>query len=81
MHLTDYEDVLPPIDLYSMLALTGAAHKAFGVCSKVSACDVHIRIDVNVQYSQAFIKLESLDQLSEEQRRSYQKLALEIFTK
>jgi len=34
--LRDYEDVLPPADIHSLLALCGSACSAYGVCSKVS---------------------------------------------
>jgi len=34
--LRDYEDILPPADIHSLLALCSSACSAFGVCSKVS---------------------------------------------
>ena len=34
--LRDYEDILPPADIHSLLALCGSACSAYGVCSKVS---------------------------------------------
>ena len=50
--LRDYEDILPPLDLYSLLALVSSACKAFGLCSKVHlycmsglcshACHTHV---------------------------------------
>lgn len=61
--LKDYEDLLSPVDLYSLLALTSSASRAFGICSK------------------AFIKLESLEELPEDAKQAYEKVALEIFTK
>ncbi|XP_071111924.1 WD repeat-containing protein 35-like isoform X1 [Haliotis cracherodii] len=63
LHLREYEDIINPVDIYSLLALCACANKAFGTCSK------------------AFIKLESIDVLSPEQRQPYEELALEIFTK
>uniref|UniRef100_A0A452QVN2 WD repeat-containing protein 35 n=1 Tax=Ursus americanus TaxID=9643 RepID=A0A452QVN2_URSAM len=63
LHLRDYEDVIPAVEIYSLLALCACASRAFGTCSK------------------AFIKLESLETLSAEQKQQYEDLALEIFTK
>ncbi|KAK3766441.1 hypothetical protein RRG08_056115 [Elysia crispata] len=63
LHLRDFEDVLDPVNIYSLLALAACANRAFNVCSK------------------AFIKLESLESLTVEQRRHYEELAMEIFTK
>ena len=34
--LRDYEDILPPADIHSLLALCGSACSAYGVCSQVS---------------------------------------------
>uniref|UniRef100_A0A1A8S087 WD repeat-containing protein 35 n=2 Tax=Nothobranchius rachovii TaxID=451742 RepID=A0A1A8S087_9TELE len=63
LHLREYEDIIPAVEIYSLLALCSAASRAFGTCSK------------------AFIKLESLESLSLEQRQLYEDLALEIFMK
>ncbi|CAG5866211.1 unnamed protein product [Menidia menidia] len=63
LHLREYEDVIPAVEIYSLLAICSAANRAFGTCSN------------------AFIKLESLESLSPEQRQPYEDLALEIFTK
>ncbi|OCT79015.1 WD repeat-containing protein 35 [Xenopus laevis] len=63
LHLRDYEDIIPAVEIYSLLALCACANRAFGTCSK------------------AFIKLESLENLTAEQRQQYEDLALEIFTK
>merc|ERR1719428_255248 len=63
MILSDYDDYIDPLDVYSLLALCACANKAFAICSK------------------AFIKLESLDTISEEQRKRFEELALEIFTR
>ncbi|KAG8445687.1 hypothetical protein GDO86_010460 [Hymenochirus boettgeri] len=63
LHLRDYEDIIPAVEIYSLLALCSSANRAFGTCSK------------------AFIKLESLETLTNEQRQQYEDLALEIFTK
>ncbi|XP_014880657.1 WD repeat-containing protein 35-like [Poecilia latipinna] len=63
LHLREYEDVIPAVEIYSLLALCSAANRSFGTCSK------------------AFIKLESLESLSSEQRQLYEDLALQIFTK
>ena len=63
LSLRDYEDILNAEDIYSLLALSSAANRAFGTCSK------------------AFIKLEALQELPEEQREEYQELAMDIFIK
>ncbi|XP_060089548.1 WD repeat-containing protein 35 isoform X2 [Heteronotia binoei] len=63
LHLRDYEDVIPAVEIYSLLALCACANRAFGTCSK------------------AFVKLESLETLSPEQREQYEDLALQIFAK
>lgn len=63
LHLRDYEDVLNQEDIYTLLALSSCANRAFATCSK------------------AFIKLESLENLSAEQRQEYEDLAVEIFLK
>ncbi|XP_076841795.1 WD repeat-containing protein 35 isoform X1 [Brachyhypopomus gauderio] len=63
LHLRDYEDIIPPVEIYSLLAVCSSASRAFGTCSR------------------AFIKLESLESLSPEQRQLYEDLALQIFTK
>ena len=36
IHLSDYEDIINPTSVYSILALAAAANRAFAVCSKVS---------------------------------------------
>lgn len=63
LRLSDYEDVLDPVCINSLLALVSCANRAFGTCSK------------------AFIKLESIESLTQEQKDAYEELALEIFTK
>ncbi|KAM7428718.1 WD repeat-containing protein 35 [Porites harrisoni] len=63
LRLCDYEDVLDPVCIHSLLALVSCANRAFGTCSK------------------AFIKLESIESLTQEQKNAYEELALEIFTK
>ncbi|XP_066268365.1 WD repeat-containing protein 35-like isoform X1 [Branchiostoma lanceolatum] len=63
LHLREYEDIIDPVDIYSLLALAACANRAFGSCSK------------------AFIKLESLDNTSQDQKETFLELALEIFTK
>uniref|UniRef100_A0A803XM55 WD repeat-containing protein 35 n=1 Tax=Meleagris gallopavo TaxID=9103 RepID=A0A803XM55_MELGA len=63
LHLRDYEDIIPAVEIYSLLAVCACANRAFDTCSK------------------AFVKLESLETLSQEQRQQYEDLALEIFTR
>ncbi len=38
VRLCEYDDILDPVDVYSILALASIASKAFGWCSKVCAC-------------------------------------------
>lgn len=63
IRLAEYEDVLEPRDIYSLIALTAYHNEYYGVCSR------------------AFIKLETMQTLSEEERDNIQSLALQIFTK
>ena len=35
LRLSDYEDVLDPVCIHSLLALVSCAKRAFGACSKV----------------------------------------------
>uniref|UniRef100_A0A915KVF2 Uncharacterized protein n=1 Tax=Romanomermis culicivorax TaxID=13658 RepID=A0A915KVF2_ROMCU len=63
LHLIEFDDILDPLEIYSILALTSCANRQFSVCSR------------------AFIKLESMENLAEEERAAYEKLALNIFTK
>merc|ERR1719510_2698737 len=63
LHLRDYEDILSQQDIYSLLALSSCANRAFGTTSR------------------AFIKLESLEELSPQQRDEYEELAMDIFVK
>uniref|UniRef100_A0A4W5N0P7 WD repeat-containing protein 35 n=1 Tax=Hucho hucho TaxID=62062 RepID=A0A4W5N0P7_9TELE len=58
-----FKDIIPAVEIYSLLAICSSANRAFSTCSR------------------AFIKLESLESLSPEQRQLYEDLALEIFTK
>ncbi|KAM6433129.1 WD repeat-containing protein 35 isoform 2-T2 [Rhynochetos jubatus] len=34
LHLQDYEDIIPPVEIYSLLALCACASRAFDTCSK-----------------------------------------------
>ncbi|XP_076457078.1 WD repeat-containing protein 35-like isoform X2 [Babylonia areolata] len=34
LHLRDYDDIIDPVDSYSLLALAACANRAFGTCSK-----------------------------------------------
>uniref|UniRef100_A0A2K5RB88 WD repeat-containing protein 35 n=2 Tax=Cebus imitator TaxID=2715852 RepID=A0A2K5RB88_CEBIM len=34
LHLKDYEDIIPAVEIYSLLALCACASRAFGTCSK-----------------------------------------------
>ncbi|KAI0210975.1 WD repeat-containing protein 35 [Lamellibrachia satsuma] len=63
LHLREYDDIIDPVEIYSLLALVSCNSRAFGICSK------------------AFIKLESLESLTKEQRQNFEELALDIFTK
>ncbi|CAD5234713.1 unnamed protein product [Bursaphelenchus xylophilus] len=61
--LTEYEDVIPTIEIYSLLALASCQAKQFSVCSK------------------AFMKIESLENVPEEEMEQYNALSLKIFLK
>lgn len=61
LRLQEYEDILDPKDIYSLIALTTFYNKFYLQCSK------------------AFIKLESLDSLTPEEKETYADLALAIF--
>lgn len=34
LHLREYEDIIPVVEIYSLLALCAAANRAFGTCSQ-----------------------------------------------
>ncbi|XP_062520933.1 WD repeat-containing protein 35-like [Corticium candelabrum] len=63
LRLRNYEDILNPVDIYSLLALTCCMSRSFAICSK------------------ALVKLESLDEVLDEDKQEYEALALEIFTR
>ena len=86
----DFEDVLDPVDLHSLIALIACHNKFFNICSQAPAClhactpaRLHTCTRTNVSHGwQAFIKLESpQDGLSADKREAYANLALQIFTK
>ncbi|KAM6367935.1 WD repeat-containing protein 35 isoform 8-T8 [Alca torda] len=37
LHLRDYEDIIPAVEIYSLLALCACANRAFDICSKAFA--------------------------------------------
>lgn len=61
LRLANYEDILEPKDIYSLIALTSFYNQYYA------------------QASRAFIKLESLDTLTDKQREAYRDLGLSIF--
>jgi WD repeat-containing protein 35 len=63
LRLQEYDDVLDPKDIYSLIALSTYYSSYFGQCSK------------------AFTRLESMEDVKEEQREKYRKLALAIFVR
>jgi len=63
LRLVDYEDILEPKEIYSLICLAAYYCKNF------------------VQCSRAFTKLESLDDISEEEVKKYQACSLSIFMK
>lgn len=63
LRLVNYEDILDPKDIYSIIALTSYYNKHFLQCSN------------------AFIKLETLEDATPADRESFQNLALDIFTR
>lgn len=60
--LCEYDDIIHPRTIYSLLCLASLKNKFFGVCSK------------------AFVKLETLPNVSESDRDDLQALAIQIFT-
>ncbi|KAI8616049.1 WD repeat-containing protein 35 [Chytriomyces sp. MP71] len=63
IHLKNYDDIIEPKVIFSLLALCAFHNNYFGVCSG------------------AFIKLEALDKVSDEDRTNIENLALSLFTK
>ncbi|KAF2349033.1 hypothetical protein FHG87_020211, partial [Trinorchestia longiramus] len=63
LHLREYETIIPARDIFSLLALSSCANRAFATCSK------------------AFIKLEGLPNITDEERERYEDLAMSIFVK
>eukprot|EP00472_Partenskyella_glossopodia_P003555 CAMPEP_0197515860 /NCGR_PEP_ID=MMETSP1318-20131121/846_1 /TAXON_ID=552666 /ORGANISM="Partenskyella glossopodia, Strain RCC365" /LENGTH=784 /DNA_ID=CAMNT_0043064331 /DNA_START=21 /DNA_END=2375 /DNA_ORIENTATION=- len=63
LQLGQFEDVLDPKDIYSLIAITAFSNRFYGQCSR------------------AFIRLESLETLTEEEREKYRDLAMSIFIK
>jgi len=61
--LVNYDDLLDPMEVYSLLALSSYLAEYYGVCNK------------------AFMKLESIPSLSQDEQQTYSKLALQIFLK
>jgi len=62
LRLADYEDVIDPKDVYSLIALSSFHNKHYGTSSK------------------AFIKLEALPDLTDDERKKYQRVAFSIFS-
>jgi WD repeat-containing protein 35 len=60
--LCEYDDILAPRTIYSLLCLSALKNKFYGVCSK------------------AFVKLETLPNLTHEEKDEIQALAVQIFT-
>ncbi|KAJ3028245.1 UNVERIFIED_CONTAM: WD repeat-containing protein 35 [Siphonaria sp. JEL0065] len=63
IHLKNYEDIIDPKTIYSLLALSAFHNNHFAVCSG------------------AFIKLEALEKVADEEKSGIENLALSIFTK
>ena len=63
IRLCEFEDVIHPKIIYSLIALCSFHTEFFSICSK------------------AFVKLETMRDISEEERESFQALAISIFTK
>ena len=45
--LRDYEDILPVVDIYSLLGLASSASNTYGICSKVKTSPSSGRAIVN----------------------------------
>ena len=80
--LVDYDDILAPADVHSLIALISALHQAFFQCSKVTVSHLH-QFDKSLLsfVLQAFVVLQSLDSISDERRGQLGELSLEIFTR
>lgn len=63
LRLVDYEDILEPKEIYSLICLAAFYNKNYQQCSR------------------AFTKLESMDDIAEEELKKYQKCSLSIFVK
>ena len=82
LNLRDYEDVLNPEEIFSLLALASCANRQVDiVASQKFGLDESNRFRAFGSCSKAFIRLEALETLTEEQREEYQELAMDIFTK
>ncbi len=64
MYLREYDDLLPPIEFYSLLALVSCACRAFNSCSKVHSTCRHNMSCVHSQQSVATCRVCSLSQHS-----------------
>ena len=83
MVLRSYEGTLSPANIYSLLALVAANSGAYTVCSQVqiSITPVHSVVFFISILLQAFVKLESLKDLTPDQQKQYESLGVEIFRK
>lgn len=61
--LSEYDDIIGPVKIHSILALSSAINHAFSVCSR------------------AFIHLESDENITEEQKKQYKSLGMQIFSR
>jgi len=61
--LADYDDILDPEMVFSLIALTSFHNQMYGTCSN------------------AFMRLEQLENVSQDRRDAYQTLAFKIFTR
>ena len=78
--MVDYDDILAPADVHSLIALISALHQAFFQCSKV-VMTLLVSIEYPIVVLKAFVVLESLDNISDEKRSQLRELSLEIFTR
>ena len=61
--LADYDDILDPEMVFSLIALTSFHNQMYGTCSN------------------AFMRLEQLENVTQDRRDAYQALAFKIFTR
>ncbi len=86
LHLVEYDDILDPVEVHSLLGMFSwrwVFQLVIFECApfNFSTALVSCASRQFAVCSRVFIKLESTETLSKEEREAYEKLALEVFTK